>query len=80
MYVIVFDRQHVEAAQATILFFFFESNGVVKTSDSVGFPGNACSRWTSASRKYYRVLCMLFFDRHWCCYDSNDVDLKTDGP
>ncbi len=67
MYVIVFDRQHVEATQATIFSFFSESTDVVKTSGSVEFPGSAFTPWISASHKYYRVLCTLFFDRHRCC-------------
>ncbi len=26
----------------------------------MGFPGNECTPWTSASCKYYHVLCVLF--------------------
>lgn len=37
MYVTISDRPCVEAAQVAI-FFISESNIVVKTSDSVGFP------------------------------------------
>ncbi len=48
-----------------IFFLFSERDEEVKSSE--GFLGNACSHWTSASRKYFCVLCTLFFDRHWSC-------------
>lgn len=54
MYVTASDRQHVEAAQATIS---SESDDIVK--NSVGFPWNACTPWTSASCKYYYILCIV---------------------
>jgi len=37
MYVMFSDRQHVEAAQANIFSFFFESDNVVETSGNVCF-------------------------------------------
>lgn len=37
-----------------------------QTSGKVGSSG-VNTPWTSASTKYCRVLCMLYFDRHQCC-------------
>ncbi len=54
----------LKAAQATIIPLFSESYDAFKTSVSVGFPGNACTHWTSVRFKYYHVSCTIFFDRH----------------
>ncbi len=76
MYVIVFDKQHVEATQATIFSFFSESADVVKTSGSVEYPGSAFTPWISASHKYYRVLCTFFLTDidvvilKWCGFEN----------
>lgn len=42
-----FDRQHTEVTRAAI-FFFLESDDVVKISGSVAFPENVCAPWTAA--------------------------------
>lgn len=59
MYVPVFNRQHVEATQVSIFSLFSECNDSFKTFSNVGFPGNACTPWTSASCKYYYILCIV---------------------
>ncbi len=54
-YVIIFDRQHVEAAQDAI-FSFPESDEAVKTSDSVGFQEmHALPRPLQASHNFYHA-------------------------
>jgi len=47
------------------------SNDIVKTSGSLGFPENAWTRWTPASRKYYCVLWVIII-----CYLAGKYSVK----
>lgn len=62
---------------------FSESNDVVKTFTSVGFPGNACTPWTFASCKCHHVLCTLYsellqnHDFKLICQKNNGFDSQS---